>query len=67
MSEINEVGSESVIAIQNHSPVRKITEEFCHHCCLFFLRQPINKYFSVQPLSSLLRVMLENCAFFSKY
>lgn len=67
MSELNEVGSESVTAIQNHSPSRKITEEFCHLRCFIFLRQPINKYFSVDPLSSLLRVVPENYAFFSKY
>lgn len=67
MSEVNEVGSESVIAIQNHSPTRKITEEFCHCRFVFFLRQPINKYFSVHLLSGLLRVVPENYAFFSKY
>lgn len=38
MSKINEVGSESVIAIQNHSPVRNITEEFCHQRVTSFFR-----------------------------
>lgn len=66
MSTINEVESESVIAIQNPSPIRNITKEFCRHRW-FFLRLPVNKYFSVHPLSSLLRVVPENCAFFSKY
>lgn len=66
MSEINEMGSESVIPIQYHSPTRKITEEFCHYR-LFSFRLPINKYFSVHPLSSLLIVVPENYACFSEY